>query len=242
MGKIFISYRRDDSADTVGRMYDRLVLHFGREAIFKDVDSIPFGANFARYIGDVVKQCSVLLAVIGPRSVDESNATGLRRLDDPGDFVRLEIETALRQSIVVIPVLVQGARVPTPDQLPESLRELPLLNATAVRRDPDFDTDTRRLVTALEKLVPPTQSPAAAQPIYQAPPPARAAGTPALQRGQTSRKLLGSVLALVGVVLLALAAVVHYVGGVYVIPHQSTYLAVLGLLALLSGAWLALRR
>jgi hypothetical protein len=149
----------------VGRIYDRLVPHFGRDAVFKDVDSIPYGANFARYIEDVIKQCSVVLAVIGPGWADARDAAAHPRLEDAGDFVRLEIEAALRQQIVVIPVLVQGATMPTPEQLPESLRELSLLNAIPVRRDPDFDADTRRLSAALDRYVPPTRRPPA-QPAY----------------------------------------------------------------------------
>ena len=107
---IFISYRRQDSGDVTGRIYDRLVQQFGREAIFKDVDSIPLGVDFRISLGDAVGQCNLLLAVIGRRWLSIQNESGARRLDDPRDFVRIEIEAALQRDIPVIPLLVQGSR------------------------------------------------------------------------------------------------------------------------------------
>lgn len=150
MSGIFISYRRDDSAATVGRIYDRLVEAFGKEVVFKDVDSIPLGADFPRYIGGVIERCAVALVVIGPQWVEARGADGQPRLANPGDFVRLEAETALRRGIPVIPLLVQGAGIPTPEQLPPSMRGLVSRNATPIRYDPDFDNDMRRLINTLE--------------------------------------------------------------------------------------------
>src|SRR5690348_15815310 len=146
---IFISYRRDDSAATVGRIYDRLVETFGKEAIFKDVDSIPLGADFPQYIGGVIQRCTVALIVIGPQWTEARGADGRPRLASSGDFVRLEAETALQRGIPVIPLLVQGAGVPKPEQLPPSMRALVSRNATPIRYDPDFDNDMRRLIHTL---------------------------------------------------------------------------------------------
>lgn len=109
MSRIFMSYRRGDSADVSGRIYDRLAEHFGAEAVFKDVDDIPFGVDFKTYLNDMVSECAVELVVIGPRWLDISNERGERRLDDPTDFVRIEVEAALKRDIPVVPLLVSGA-------------------------------------------------------------------------------------------------------------------------------------
>lgn len=154
MSSIFISYRRDDSADTCGRIYDHLVASFGRDTVFKDVDSIPLGVNFDEHISRVLQQCAVVLAVIGPRWLDIRDERG-RRLDDPADLVRRELEAALQRGIPVIPALVQGARMPGGAELPPSLRALSLHNGLAVRRDPDFGHDMQRLVTAVQRWVSP---------------------------------------------------------------------------------------
>jgi hypothetical protein len=151
MAKVFISYRRTDSATFSGRIYDRLAAKFGRKEIFKDVDDIPPGVNFADYIQTALRQCSVALAVIGPRWLGASTADGARRLDDTGDFVRLEIETALGLGLIVIPVLVEDARMPSAAELPEALRPLALINAVGVRNDPDFSRDMERLIAAVDR-------------------------------------------------------------------------------------------
>jgi hypothetical protein len=151
MAKVFISYRRTDSATITGRIYDRLVAKFGRKNLFKDVDDIPPGVNFGTYIHDSLQQCRVELVVIGPHWLDARDAQGNRRLDDPDDFVRVEIQTALDLNLVVIPLLVDGAAMPTAADLPESLRPLAVINAIAVRNDPDFAHDMERLIAALER-------------------------------------------------------------------------------------------
>src|SRR5262245_55391908 len=110
MPRVFISYRRDDSAHITGRIFDRLRAHFGDKVLFRDVDTIPYGRDFREVIREAVEDCTVLLAVIGPVWVDSRNEEGERRLDDPYDFVRLEIETALKRGITVIPLLVAPAR------------------------------------------------------------------------------------------------------------------------------------
>ncbi len=151
---IFISYRRDDSAPTTGRIYDRLIASFGKDAVFKDVDNIPYGEHFPHYIASVIAKCSVMLAIIGPRWLDAAKPDGTRRLDDPQDWVRIEIETALSLGVTVIPLLVDGAHMPKTANLPESLQGLAPLNSLAVRNDPDFNGDIYRLRKTLERWVP----------------------------------------------------------------------------------------
>jgi hypothetical protein len=146
---IFISYRRQDSADVTGRIYDRLIQRFEREQVFKDVDSIPLGVDFRAHLGDVVGRCNLLLAVIGPQWLNVGGPNG-RRLDDAGDFVRIEIEAALARNIPVIPLLVGGAELPSERDLPPSLAAITFRNGIAVRPDPDFHRDMDRLVAGLE--------------------------------------------------------------------------------------------
>ena len=147
--KIFVSYRRQDSADVTGRIYDRLVQRFEKEQIFKDVDSIPLGVDFREHLGRVVGQCDVLLAVVGNEWL-AADSSGRRRIDDAKDFVRIEIESALERKIPVIPVLVRGATMPSETDLPASLLPLSYRHGIAVRPDPDFHRDMDRLIAGLE--------------------------------------------------------------------------------------------
>ena len=147
---VFISYRREDSADITGRIYDRLVQHFGRDVIFKDVDSIPLGVDFRQHLAKALGDCGLLLAVIGRGWLTATTDSGKRRLDESHDHLRLEIEAALQRSIPVIPVLVQGASIPTEEDLPASLKSLAFRNGIAVRRDPDFHPDMDRLVKGIQ--------------------------------------------------------------------------------------------
>ncbi len=150
MTKIFISYRRADSRKDAGRIYDRLVEAFGKDHVFKDVDSIPLGKDFRGVLREAVAQCDVQLAIIGRQWLDIKDEHGNRRLDNPGDFVRIEVESALqRDSCVVIPVLVDNAAMPRADELPPDLRELAYKNAAVVRDDPDFHGDVSRIIQAL---------------------------------------------------------------------------------------------
>jgi len=149
--RIFVSYRRSDSADIAGRIYDRLIVRFGKDPVFKDVDSIPLGFDFKEYLDKKVGECDVLLAIIGDRWLDASDSKGKNRLEDPTDFVRIEIESALQRGIPVIPLLVRGAEMPSEETLPSSLRKLVYRNGIPIRSDPDFHRDMDRLISALEK-------------------------------------------------------------------------------------------
>jgi cytochrome c2 len=151
---IFIGYRRGDTADVAGRIYDALVNRFGRERVFKDVDNIPVGAEFGDYIKSTLSRCSVALILIGPNWAAAADRDGRRRLDDPHDWVRVEIETALgTPGLQVVPVLINGAHMPAVQTLPESMQPLCKRNAASVRQDPDFHQDLERLGTALTRHV-----------------------------------------------------------------------------------------
>lgn len=130
MRAIFVSYRRDDSEGEAGRLFDDLVSHFGEPSVFMDVAAIAVGRDFRKAIDESVATCGVLLSIIGKDWVNAKNEAGQRRLDDPSDFVRLETASALKRDIPVIPVLVHGARMPRPEQLPDDLKEL--ASATAL--------------------------------------------------------------------------------------------------------------
>lgn len=113
MPKIFISYRRDDSQDISDRIFEKLDAHFGKGNVFMDIDTIPFGVDFRKHISDAVGRCDFILAIIGKNWLDARHRggpkQGHRRLDDPTDFVRIELQTGLERDIDVIPVLVGGA-------------------------------------------------------------------------------------------------------------------------------------
>jgi hypothetical protein len=149
MAKIFISYRRDDSAGHAGRVHDRLQRVFGRDLLFMDVDSIPLGTNFVEVLDEEITKCDALLAIIGPGWLDARDEKGQRRLEDPDDFVRIEIETALKRGIRVIPVLLEGTHVPKADELPDGLKGLALRNGLDVRHA-SFSEDMERLIRGLK--------------------------------------------------------------------------------------------
>jgi formylglycine-generating enzyme required for sulfatase activity len=152
MSRIFISYRRDDSAGYAGRLYDRLSERFGQGQIFMDIDTIEPGLDFVEVIEKAVGSCDVLIALIGRQWLTITDATGRRRLDNPEDFVRLEIATALDRNIRVIPVLVRGATVPRSTDLPDALKKLARRNALEIS-DTRFHYDVDRLIETLEKVL-----------------------------------------------------------------------------------------
>jgi hypothetical protein len=146
--RIFISYRRADSEGYVGRLYDQLIERYDRNDIFLDVGTIKPGEDFVDAIEEAVGSCDVLLAVIGPQWLGMSDEQGQRRLDNPHDFVRLEIATALKRDILVIPVLVHGAAMPGPHDLPGDLAALSRRNAIELSHD-RFAYDVDRLVEGM---------------------------------------------------------------------------------------------
>jgi len=154
MTSIFISYRRADSMAYTGRIYDRLVNAFGVRHVFKDVEDIPPGEDFRSVLDKALTVADVVLIVIGPQWLMMTDDEGKRRLNDPTDFVRIEVETALkRNDVLVIPVLVNNAVMPSAEALPAALKDLAFRNSVVVRNDPDFNPDINHLITAIEKKV-----------------------------------------------------------------------------------------
>lgn len=149
MNSIFICYRRDDSADIVGRIYDYLLPKFGKTQVVRDVDSIPLGVDYRTHIEKSIENCNVALIVIGRKWLDIADQNGNRRLDNPADLTRVEIELCLSKDITVIPVLVSGATMPKEEDLPESIRQLVYQNSVVVRADPDFKRDIEKLINSL---------------------------------------------------------------------------------------------
>jgi hypothetical protein len=151
-GRIFISYRREETAYPAGWLYDRLADHYGGGQVFKDIDSIQLGDDFVEVITRAVGSCDVLLALIGNEWLTITDERGRRRLDNPDDFVRLEIEAALARKVRVIPILVDGARMPYTDELPDSLASL--VRRQALELSPSrFDFDTSRLLKVLDRAL-----------------------------------------------------------------------------------------
>ena len=169
-GRVFISYRREESSGLAGRLYDRLAARFGDDQVFMDVDTIALGVDFADVITQAVATCEVLLAVIGPRWLTATDEDGQRRLDDPDDIVSLEIAAALERDIRVIPILVEGAAMPRRSQLPDRLAKLARRNALILRHE-SFRFDADRLLDAIEPILRAKAAPAASGPTPTAPGP-----------------------------------------------------------------------
>ncbi len=152
MPDIFVSYRRADSPGSAGRLFDRLGQHFGGSQVFRDVDSLEAGEDFDLLIRGALQGVGAALFVIGPRWLDARSKDGVRRLDDPADYVRREIEIALASDVTVIPVLVEGASMPSPEALPEPVRALALRQAFELF-DRHWESDIRELLSLLEARV-----------------------------------------------------------------------------------------
>ena len=153
-GKVFISYRRRETSGHAGRLYDRLAAHFGADRVFMDLRMEP-GVDFVKQIDEAVTSCEALLSLIGAQWLDMRDSHGRRRLDDPEDFARLEAEAALaRADVRVIPVLVQDAKMPAAEELPESLAPLARRHAIELS-DERWDYDVGRLIEVLDRTLGP---------------------------------------------------------------------------------------
>src|SRR6516165_7735625 len=148
--RIFINYRREESTATAGRLHDRLGQSFGRKTLFMDVDHIPPGVDFVTHLNNQVAACDVFLAIIGPNWLNVTNDKGDRRLDAADDFVAIEIAAALARNIRVIPVLVDGARMPKVGELPKPLK--PLVRRQAIDlRHTHFGRDADALIEKISE-------------------------------------------------------------------------------------------
>ena len=150
MAGVFISYRRDDTAASAGRLYDRLVARYGKRRVFRDVDAIPLATDFRQAIAAAMNSCDALIAVIGRDWLSVKDDLGRPRIQDPRDWVRLEIATALQMGKVVIPILVEDARMPSEETLPQALNQLPYITALQVSEH-RWDYDVGLLTQTIEE-------------------------------------------------------------------------------------------
>src|SRR5205807_5003057 len=147
---IAISYRREDSLPIAGRLYDRLQAKFGKKNVFMDFDSIPPGADFRQQIKQMIEKSNLVIAIIGPHWLGEQPDTS-RRIDNPADFVRLEIAYALEGGIPVIPVLINTTQMPKPEMLPPDIQELAFRHALPLDSGMDFHSHVDRLIGGIGK-------------------------------------------------------------------------------------------
>jgi tetratricopeptide (TPR) repeat protein len=150
--RIFISYRREDAAGEAGRLADHLNRRFGRGQVFLDIDTIDPGTDFVRVLQSSLRETAAVLVVIGQRWTSVQDNAGARRLADAKDFVRLEVEESLGRGIPVVPVLVQGAAMPKPEDLPPSMASLTTRQAVTLDHA-EFHDDANRLCDHLEKML-----------------------------------------------------------------------------------------
>jgi hypothetical protein len=151
--KVFICYRREETAAHAGRLYDAMVARFGEGNVFIDVDDVGPGVDFVERIDHVLAECRALIVVMGPSWATMEDGRGGRRIDDPDDFVRREVESGLDSNATVIPVLVSGAGMPRRDSLPQELRPIARRNALELS-ETRWAHDIGRLFGALEELLP----------------------------------------------------------------------------------------
>src|SRR5437868_6709033 len=154
MGTVFISYRREITAGEARALFNELLGKLGKNSVFMDVDSIALGRDFRGALQKTLESCDLMLVLIGRDWAEVKDEEGRPRLHNPGDFVRLEIEAALKRDIVVTPILVQGAHMPAPEQLPAEIRDLVYRNGFELshsRWESDFAEMTRRLELDIAK-------------------------------------------------------------------------------------------
>ena len=152
MSQIFLSYRRKDSAAITGRIFDRMVGHFGRQAVIMDIDNIPYGKDFRAHVARTLESCDVILAVIGP-GWSGPDAEGQERVARPSDWVRIELEVGLRRRIPIVPLLVEDAVMPEPERLPPSLQDFAYYHAAEVDSGVDFHAHMDRVIRHVEQLL-----------------------------------------------------------------------------------------
>jgi TPR repeat protein len=152
VANITISYRREDSGVIAGRIFDRLAAHYGEASVFRDIDNVPPGIDYRKYIDGALDRADILLAIVGPQWSGKTT-DGRTRITEPTDLVRLEVETALRKDIPVVPVLVANATMPGVHELPDALKDFTYRNAVKVDAFEDFDDHVKRLIRSLDRLL-----------------------------------------------------------------------------------------
>ncbi len=197
MSQIFISYRREDNPEAAGRIYDRLKSHFGEKNVFFDIDSIPPGIDFRQFISESISKCDVLLVIIGDKWLAK-NDNGISRLEDPADFVRLEIEAALKRRIPVIPVPVGKAKEPSKEELPPTLKDLHYRNSCEVRSGTSFEGHILRLINGIENSTKQLINTDNLNPI------------PENKKGQHKKRRFGAWKVLFGIVIVCIALFIYW--------------------------------
>jgi hypothetical protein len=167
---IAISYRRQDSSPVAGRLYDRLQAEFGKGSVFMDFDSIPYGVDFREHIKQTLKRAKVVVAIIGPEWTGGKELSN-RRIDDPTDFVRLEVASALETGIPIIPVLINNTPMPDAQSLPPELEGLAFRNGLALDSGIDFHHHADRLIAGIHRVIDPPEDETPAAAAAQPPPP-----------------------------------------------------------------------
>lgn len=186
MGAIFISYRRGDSEGQARALYADLSRHLGKDSVFMDVDSIALGRDFRHVLQERLSSCDMVLALIGPNWLDIKDEQGNRRLDSPTDFVRQELSASLKRGVPVTPVLVQGARIPPPERLPDDIQDLAYRNGFELSHL-RWDSDVQEMVKRLGLVSSP--SPAGGAPVRE---PASPATPPNPKKGLSLPMKLGA--------------------------------------------------
>ncbi len=236
MAKIFISYRREDSAYVASMLSEKLTEYFGQDAVFIDVDHIPLGVDFRKKIDTAIKQCNLVLIIIGDTWLTTQSVEGHRRIDDPSDFVRIEIEAALNREIPVIPILIDDVKMPSEEELPASINALAYRNAAELRSGRDLRHHIEELIVGLREIIETSEeagsyaaSNSIAEPVSNSPQPAR-------KVNQTAVQVVLKVLA-VFLVLLVFGGLDQLIGYLlfYELDYRGSMLNILTLIIWLSG-------
>jgi len=215
--KIFVSYRRQDASGEAGRLVDHLQEIYGEESVFLDVETLEAGLDFVQAIDKALNSCKVFIAMIGPHWVNIKDAEGESRIFHDEDFIRIEIAAALKRNIRVIPVLVNGAVMPTPDQLPDDLQALTRRHAQELSSS-RWKYDCDQLVSVLEKIIEPPHKPT---PVSPKPRP-----IPAKQKSWFAKNyiwVLGGFVGLIIIILLSIPAEEDFPDDPYQPPEEESY-------------------
>ena len=166
--RIFLNYRRDDSIATARTVHELLAKHFGKDKVFQDIPNIPVGVDYKAYVDKLLGETDVFVALIGKAWLNvRDEKTGMVRIEDPKDLVRAEIKEARVRNISIIPVLVDGAKMPDANDIPEDFQFLPNLNALKFNNDEDFQDHCKRLIDRVIEV----STPAVEPPILPTNPP-----------------------------------------------------------------------